>query len=220
MVVLVNMAKVATATIGTGTMTLGASVAGFQDFDTAGVADGDVVRYGIKDGATGFEVGTGTYTATGTELSRATILDSSNGGAAINLSGSAVVFITATAEDFANILKTNATANLTAAYTALVDPDGTFTTGTYTPTTAAGSNSKHIINGGAFEFGPPTLAANTTTNLSVIIVNNASAGAITTSFGSVAGDPFTTTDGDAFACHIEAWNIGGTLYSSLITRLL
>ena len=117
-------------------------------------------------------------------------------------------------------LQPDESANLTAAYTSAIDNDGTIATGTYTPSTAAGSNSKHIINGGAFAFAPPTLAANTTTNLSVIIVNNASAGAITTSFGSVAGDPFTTTDGDAFACHIEAWNIGGTLYSSLITRLL
>jgi hypothetical protein len=99
MVVLVNMAKMATATTGAGTMTLGAAVAGFQDFATAGVVDGDVVPYGVKDGATGFEVGVGTYTASGTTLTR-TVSDSSNGGAAINLSGSAVVFVTARAADF------------------------------------------------------------------------------------------------------------------------
>jgi hypothetical protein len=99
MVVLVNMAKVATATTGTGTMTLGSAEDGFQDFATAGVVDGDVVPYGIKDGVTGFEVGVGTYTASGTTLTR-TVSDSSNGGAAINLSGSAVVFVTARAADF------------------------------------------------------------------------------------------------------------------------
>jgi hypothetical protein len=99
MVVLVNMAKVATATTGAGTMTLGAAEAGFQDFAAAGVVDGDVVPYGIKDGDTGFEVGIGTYTAAGTQLTR-TVSDSSNGGAAISLSGSAVVFVTARAADF------------------------------------------------------------------------------------------------------------------------
>jgi surface protein len=99
MVTLVNRAKVGTATTGTGTITLGSAEDGFQDFATAGVNDGDVVPYGIEDGATGFEVGTGTYTAAGTQLTR-TVSDSSNGGAAINLSGSAVVFVTARAADF------------------------------------------------------------------------------------------------------------------------
>jgi hypothetical protein len=98
MVILVNRAKVATATTGTGTITLGAAVGGYQTFADAGVVDANVVRYAIEDGSD-FELGTGTYTASGTTLSR-TVTESSNADSAINLSGSAVVFVTATAADF------------------------------------------------------------------------------------------------------------------------
>lgn len=95
---LVNRAKVATATTGTGTITLGAAQDGFQTFADAGVSDGDQVRYVIEDG-TAWEIGLGTYTASGTTLSR-TPSESSNSDAAINLSGDAVVFATVAAEDF------------------------------------------------------------------------------------------------------------------------
>jgi hypothetical protein len=97
MVKLVNRAKMSTATTGTGTITLGSAVAGFQSFADAGVADTDVVSYVIEDG-TAWEAGTGTYTASGTTLSR-TVSESSNADAAISLSGTAVVFVTALAED-------------------------------------------------------------------------------------------------------------------------
>ena len=97
MVTLVNRAKVSTSTTGTGTVTLGAAESGYQTFAAAGVADGDVVRYVIEDG-NDWEIGTGTYTASGTTLSR-TVSESSNAGAAINLSGSAVVYVSAAAAD-------------------------------------------------------------------------------------------------------------------------
>jgi hypothetical protein len=94
---LVNRAKMTTATTGTGTITLGSAVSGYQSFADAGVSDADVVRYTIEDGAA-WEIGTGTYTASGTTLSR-TPSESSNADAAINLSGNAVVFVTAAAAD-------------------------------------------------------------------------------------------------------------------------
>jgi hypothetical protein len=86
-----------TATTGTGTITLGSAVSGYLTFALAGVTNGTVVSYGIKDGANS-EVGTGTYTSSGTTLSR-TVTVSTNSNSAINLSGTAEVYITARAED-------------------------------------------------------------------------------------------------------------------------
>src|SRR4029077_19769816 len=94
---LVNLARMATSTVGTGTITLGAAVTGFLTFVQAGVVDGDVVSYGIKDGVNS-EVGVGTYTAAGTTLSR-TPIKSTNADAAISLSGAAEVYVTPLRED-------------------------------------------------------------------------------------------------------------------------
>ena len=98
MVKLVNRAKMTTATTGTGTITLGSAVDGFQTFTAAGVADGDTVRYCIEDGTSSFELGSGVFTASGTTLTRV-VSESSNSDSAINLSGDAIVFITAIAAD-------------------------------------------------------------------------------------------------------------------------
>lgn len=98
---LFNLARMTTATVGTGTITLGAAVSGFLTFANAGVSNSDVVSYGIRDGANS-EVGTGTYTTAGTTLTR-TVTKSTNANAAISLSGTAEVFITARAEDILNL---------------------------------------------------------------------------------------------------------------------
>jgi hypothetical protein len=102
---LYNLARMTTATTGTGTITLGIAVSGYLTFALAGVADGDIVSYGINDGLNS-EVGTGTYTASGTTLTR-TVTASTNGNAAINLSGTAQVFITPRREDLLSVLPNN-----------------------------------------------------------------------------------------------------------------
>jgi hypothetical protein len=108
MVKLVNRAKMTTPTIGTGNLTLGPAVDGFQSFAAAGVSSGDQVRYAIEDGDA-WEIGFGTYSSAGPSLSR-NPSESSAGGAAIALSGGAIVFITATAADIATNLSYTAAA--------------------------------------------------------------------------------------------------------------
>lgn len=81
-----------TTTTGTSTYTLAGAKTGFQSF--ANIGDGNDTYYCCTDG-TDYEVGVGTYTASGTTLSRTTILDSTNSGSAVNWSaGSRDIFCT------------------------------------------------------------------------------------------------------------------------------
>ena len=87
-----------TTTTGTGTITLGGAATGFQSFSVIG--DSNTTFYTIQLANTNeWEVGIGTYTSSGTTLSRDTILESSNGGTAVNFSaGTKDVFVTYPAE--------------------------------------------------------------------------------------------------------------------------
>lgn len=109
-----NRAKMTTTTTGSGTVTLGSASNGFQTFADAGVSDGDVVQYVIEDGAN-FEIGTGTYSSSGTSLTRSPS-ESSNSDNAISLSGTATVSITAVADDF-NRLQHNGSNKVTVSST-------------------------------------------------------------------------------------------------------
>ena len=109
---LFNRAKMGTSTTGTGTVTLGSASSGFQSFADAGVSNSDVIQYVIEDGAN-FEIGTGTYTSSGTTLTRAAVTESSNSDNAITLSGNAVVFVSAVADDL-NILQNAGTTKVAA----------------------------------------------------------------------------------------------------------
>ena len=83
--------KVTTTTTGTGTLTLGLAVTGFQDFTNIG--NGNQTYYTITNG-TDWETGIGTYTSSGTTLSRDTVLASSNSGALVNwAAGTKTVFV-------------------------------------------------------------------------------------------------------------------------------
>jgi len=94
---LFNLARMTTATVGTGTITLGAAVSGFLTFAGAGVPTGTTVSYAIEDGANS-EIGEGVYTTAGTTLTRS-VTKSTNANAPIALSGNAHVFLTPRAED-------------------------------------------------------------------------------------------------------------------------
>ena len=94
--VLKDRVQETTTTTGTGTITLAGAVSGYQSFSAVG--NGNTCYYAIV-GETEWEVGFGTYTSSGTTLSRTTILESSNGGTAVNFSaGTKNVFVTYPAE--------------------------------------------------------------------------------------------------------------------------
>lgn len=83
--VLADRVKETTTTTGTGTITLLGAATGFQSFSAIGNAN---TTYYTIAGQTGseWEVGIGTYTSSGTTLSRDTVLASSNSGSLVNFS--------------------------------------------------------------------------------------------------------------------------------------
>ena len=91
--VLKDRVKETTTTTGTGTLTLAGAVTGFQSFSVIG--NGNTTYYTVSSsGSSEFEVGIGTYTASGTTLARTTILASSNSNNAVNFSaGSKDVYV-------------------------------------------------------------------------------------------------------------------------------
>jgi hypothetical protein len=77
--------KETTTTTGTGTVTLAGAATDYQAFSVIG--DGNTTYYTIQLGTSDeWEVGIGTYTASGTTLSRDTVLSSSNSGSLVNFS--------------------------------------------------------------------------------------------------------------------------------------
>jgi hypothetical protein len=89
-----------TTTTGSGTITLAGAEPGYQSFSVVG--DGNQTYYVIA-GDTEWEVGIGTYTSSGTTLSRDTVLSSSDSGNKVTFSaGAKKVFITYPSEKSVN----------------------------------------------------------------------------------------------------------------------
>ena len=92
--VLADRVKETTTTTGTGTVTLLGASTGYQSFAAVGNANTTYYTIAGQSGSE-WEVGIGTYTASGTTLSRDTILASSNSGSVVTLSaGTKDVFVT------------------------------------------------------------------------------------------------------------------------------
>jgi hypothetical protein len=139
--VLKDRVKETSTTAGTGTITLAGAVAGFQSF--AAVGNGNSTYYAIVDPATGaWEVGIGTYTSSGTTLSRTTVLSSSNSGSLVDFAANSKdVFVTypsekSVYEDASNVVNATSFGAITATSAAL-------TTGTITTAPAANTD---IVN--------------------------------------------------------------------------
>ena len=92
----VDRVAVYTATTGTGAITIGSAVAGYQTPAAAGATVGNTLYYTIEDGAA-WEIGLGTYTSS-TVFTRSTVLHSTNSNAAISLDGNAVLTLSNPAE--------------------------------------------------------------------------------------------------------------------------
>lgn len=96
-----NRVNVNVSTTGTGSpFTATTAVAGFQSLSV--LNNGDIVEYSISDGSN-FEDGWGVVGSGQTTITR-NVFDSSNAGAAINLSGSATCIVTLTAQGAQAIL--------------------------------------------------------------------------------------------------------------------
>lgn len=88
--------KETTTTTGVGAWTLGGNVTGFRKFSDV-LANGDTFYYGAWDGNLNWETGIGTFSLGFNSITRTTILDSSNGGAAVNFTIAPTVWIDAPA---------------------------------------------------------------------------------------------------------------------------
>lgn len=117
--VLNDRVKETTTTTGTGTVTLGGAVSGFDTF-AAGIGNSNTTYYCIQLAAE-FEVGLGTLAADSSTLARTTVISSSNSDNAVNFSaGAKNVFCTLPASK-ATVL--DASGNL--ALAGNIDVDGT-----------------------------------------------------------------------------------------------
>jgi hypothetical protein len=137
--------KETTTTTSTGTVTLLGAATGFQSF--AAIGDTNSTYYAIvAQTGTEWEVGIGTYTSSGTTLSRTTVLSSSNSGSLVDFTaGTKDVFVSYPAElaAFAN-------------GDGVVVENYTTLTGTYTMTTGKNGMSVGpvtISSGSSFTVG-------------------------------------------------------------------
>lgn len=136
--VLKDRVKETSTTAGTGTLTLAGAVTGFQSF--AAVGSGNTTYYAIVDNVTGaWEVGVGTYTASGTTLSRTTVLSSSNSGALVTFTANSKdVFVTYPSSQ--GVWLDASGVDISTSFGAITTTSIATTTGTITTTPAANTD--------------------------------------------------------------------------------
>lgn len=202
MAALLNSVKVATATTGTGTVTLGAAEAGYLTVAEAGGVDGTVYAYRLDDG-NDFEVGQGTYTASGTTLSRDTVTVSKISGTAgttkLTLSGTATVTIVPRVADLVNV---NGSANTIAfaAGTTSIAPI-TLASGTNLTTATAGAVE---YNGATALFTPIGTQRGVIAGMQTFRLNSGLAGSNATGAQKTFGKDITLSSSTQYRFRIFA----------------
>lgn len=208
---LVDLVKINVSNSGTGAITLGSAVEGYRGRDV--LTNGTVYSYSIQQGSA-WEFGRGTYLAESAQFIRS-VIDSSNGGAAIALKAGAQVAFTALSADL--MPQVQLTAEIAADRTAAETAAGVATTAAGTATTKAGEAAAsagaaagfaetaglavaavrvpfgvEIYNGGSAILegiynGDYNAAANYTINRLTIVIEDATAGATVDVFVQVNG---------------------------------
>ena len=171
--VLKDRVRETSTTSGTGTIVLAGAVAGFQSFSAIG--NTNTTYYCIADSTTGgWEVGIGTYTSSGTTLSRTTVLASSNSGALVAFSANVKdVFCTYPASQSANVNAALTSGRVTYATTdgLLTDSAGLTFDGTNFATTGTATATKLIPTGTSVTGNGMYLPATNSVGISTAGVN-------------------------------------------------
>lgn len=204
--VLKDRVQETTTTTGTGTVTLAGAAVGFQSFSVIG--DGNTTYYTIASD-TDWEVGIGTYTASGTLLSRDTILESSNSGSAVNFgAGVKNVFVTYPAEKASVTFSAGSrTANYTASINEGVLTDtsaGAFTV-TLPATPIAGAQVVVSDSGNAWGTNNLTIGRNGSTigGLSEDLVCDITGASITLVYDGTTWKVYTQVGGGSASNNID-----------------
>jgi hypothetical protein len=196
-----------TSSTGTGTITLGGAVAGYQSFSVIG--NGNTTYYTISGGSE-WEVGIGTYTSSGTTLSRDTVLESSNGGSLVNFSaGTKNVFVTYPAEK-AVYKDANNVFSEFASGTAMLFVQSSAPTG-WTKSTTHNDKALRVVSGAASSGGSvafSTAFASQTPSGTVSV--SVSAGTLSVSAGTLATGNTTATG----SVSISGGAVGSTTLTS------
>ena len=144
--VLSDRIKETTVTTGTGTYDLAGALTGYEAFSVVG--DGNTTFYSCTDG-TNWEVGVGTYTASGTLLARTTVLNSSNSDNLVDWgAGTKTVFCT---------------------YPAKRAPSASMTATTYVTTHSSTLSDTQTIDSGVLA-GPVTITGTQTVTGTLVVI--------------------------------------------------
>jgi hypothetical protein len=216
--VLKDRVKETSTTAGTGTLTLAGASAGFQSF--AAVGNGNTTYYAIVDSTAGtWEVGIGTYTSSGTTLSRDTVLSSSNSGSLVTFSSNSKdVFVTypsekSVYEDASNVVAQQTFGAITATSAALTT--GTISTAPVNNTDIVNKQYADAIASGIHFHEAVDLA--TTTALPANTYNNGTSGVGATltanANGALSVDSTLTVVGNRILVKNEAAGANNGVYT-------